>query len=61
MMRPLVAGSLVAVVLSAVGCAGAGAVAEGRRDASPTEVLEQCLATRLQWPGLSMKVDATVR
>jgi len=60
-MRFRAFGILVAAAICGVGCAGAGAVAEGRRDASPTEVLEQCLATRLQWPGLSMKVDATVR
>lgn len=54
--------ALASVAVALAGCAGAGAVAGGRagRDLPPAEVLDRCLASRLQWPGLSMKVDAAV-
>jgi len=47
------------------GCAGGAALAEPRsgrtgRDLPPAEVLDRCLSSRLQWPGLSMKVEASV-
>ena len=54
--------ALASVAVALAGCAGAGAVAGGRagRDLPPAEVLDRCLESRLQWPGLSMKVDAAV-
>jgi len=56
---------LLLAAAALAGCAGAGALAEGRpgragRELPAAEVLDRCLDSRLQWPGLSMKVDAAV-
>ncbi len=53
---------LSSVAVAIAGCAGAGAVTGGRagKDMPAADVLDRCLSSRLQWPGLSMKVDAAV-